>query len=334
MFEVPHIQGSREWLAWRSMGITATEAGIIMGANPYTTPWGLWAERVGKIAGANLDKNPNVIRGKTYEDMARNAYNDQYGCMLIPTCGEYSANRIIRASFDGIDGNGVPGEIKVPADKTFEDVATNLENSESYKMHWHQVQHQMLVADAEIGRLFFFNPTTKQGIPFEIKRDEEHLKRLIDKEMEMWDFIQSRKAPPLDTKRDLFQPDVENEGVWLTFASQWQSVQQELADLEAKTKPLEALQKSIEGKMKSMMGEFLNAQYGGIKITRYWQDGSIDYQEAIKALRPATTPQEVEPYRRKGGMRMRVGTYEVTADLDQNAAIHTEIVCDDMAIDY
>lgn len=334
MFEVPLVQDGDAWLAWRSQGITATEAGIVMGANPYTTPWRLWAERTGKVSRANLDINPNVRRGENFEDMARNAYNEMYGVMLVPTCGEYEGNRVIRASFDGIDENGVPGEIKIPHDKTFADVEANRENSDSYKLHWHQVQHQMLVAGSKIGRLFFYNPATRMAIPFEIERDEDFLTRLVEKEMAMWTAIQTLTPPPLDPERDLYQPEGDDEGAWLALVLQWKSHQARIAELEAETKPLEAAAKKLEERMKTMMGDFRLAQYGGVKVNRYFQEGSIDYQAALMALRPETSPSETETYRRKGGMRMRVSAYEVAAERDTRPEDNFEIVSDHMAIDY
>ena len=38
-------QRSDEWRLWRSQGVSASEAAIIMNRSPYKTPWRLWAEK-------------------------------------------------------------------------------------------------------------------------------------------------------------------------------------------------------------------------------------------------------------------------------------------------
>ncbi len=60
-----------------------------------------------------------------------------------------------------------------------------------------------------------------------------------------------------------------------------------------------------------MMDGFLAAEAAGLKVTRYLQNGSIDYAKALKALLP-----ELESYRRKASERVRV-----TAQDEETATI-------------
>lgn len=322
MKEIPLTQGTAEWLKWRTHGISASDAAVLMGESPYKTPWRLWAERVGKVVADDLSRNPNVLRGKAYEDTARAAYDSLFGTTLFPTCGEADQCPILRASFDGLDEHGRPGELKVPSDKTFEDVATKGTDSRAYKVYWHQVQHQLYVAGADMGRLFFYSPTMNQALPFEISRDEEYLKRLLEKSLEMWTFIQTGKAPPLDPERDIFQPN-EDEQIarWRTLAAELHEIEKRLNAAKAVTDPLEATRKRIEEDLSKMMGDFMQGQYGGVKLTRYFQEGTVDFKKAILSLRPETQEQELEAYRRKGGMRSRMSLYDPIAAQDASPMI-------------
>ena len=55
-----------------------------------------------------------------------------------------------------------------------------------------------------------------------------------------------------------------------------------------------------------MMGGFLAAEAAGLKVTRFLQNGAVDYAKALKALLPDLDPSELETYRRKASERVRV----------------------------
>ena len=42
-------QGSPEWLSWRRTVITATDASVIMGNNPWETPYSCWQRKLGLL---------------------------------------------------------------------------------------------------------------------------------------------------------------------------------------------------------------------------------------------------------------------------------------------
>ena len=55
-------QRSEAWRQWRLQGITATESGVILGQNPYTTPWRLWCEKTGRAEPEDLLRQISVSR--------------------------------------------------------------------------------------------------------------------------------------------------------------------------------------------------------------------------------------------------------------------------------
>ena len=62
----------------------------------------------------------------------------------------------------------------------------------------------------------------------------------------------------------------------------------------------------VETALLGMMGEFLAAEAAGLKVTRFLQSGSIDYQSALKKLLPEVTAEMLEAYRRKASERVRI----------------------------
>ena len=72
----------------------------------------------------------------------------------------------------------------------------------------------------------------------------------------------------------------------------------------------------VEVALIAMMGGFLAAEAAGLKVTRFLQNGAIDYDKALKALLPELDPSEFEIYRRKASERVRV-----TAQDEETATI-------------
>lgn len=54
------------WLEARKQDVTASVAGALLGIHPYQTPYGLWAEKSGRVASDDAD-NPVLRRGRLLE---------------------------------------------------------------------------------------------------------------------------------------------------------------------------------------------------------------------------------------------------------------------------
>ena len=54
------------WLDTRKQDVTASVAGALLGIHPYQTPYGLWAEKSGRVASDDAD-NPVLRRGRLLE---------------------------------------------------------------------------------------------------------------------------------------------------------------------------------------------------------------------------------------------------------------------------
>ena len=202
-----HSAHPAEWERWRAQGVTASEAAIILGRSPYKTPWRLWAERTGLARAADLSANPHVQRGNALEDAARRAFEERHDTLLLPLCGESEEHPVLRASFDGIADDGAPVELKVPAERTFAEVAAKTDaRRPPSALYWPQVQHQLCVAGAERGWLVFYGGPQRL-LEFPVERDEAFLsEELVPACLQFWEAIAKRKEPPRDPARDLYVP--------------------------------------------------------------------------------------------------------------------------------
>ncbi len=79
---------------------------------------------------------------------------------------------MLRASFDGIADDGTPVELKVPAERTFAEVAAKKTEAPAFRLYWPQVQHQLYVAGADQGWLVFYGgPVVCWSFPSHATRD-------------------------------------------------------------------------------------------------------------------------------------------------------------------
>lgn len=290
MILADYVQGSDEWLEWRSQGVTATDVPVILGLSPYKTVWQLWAEKVGRLNTADLSKNPNVIRGNKLEDKARQLAEKHCDEILLPVCGEYGDWPTLRASFDGLDGNNIPHEFKAPAQSTWEEILLNGENSAAYKLYESQVHAQCVVAGVSSGKLMFFiEDDTPEGKSktFDIELTDSMKKQIVAKAQWFWTLVSTETPPPKDPERDCFIPEEgEQRFLWEAQADAWRLNHMKAKQLKTQLEEIAAAQKGIQTEMIKLMGEFKNSDVAGVKVSRFTKKGSIDYKRFLGEFFP------------------------------------------------
>ncbi len=305
-------QRTPDWHRWRNGGITASEAAVILGRSPYQTRWQLWAQKTGLILPEDLSANPNIQRGIRLEPVARKAYEQKTGDLILPLCAESGSEPLFRASFDGINGAGEPVEFKCPALSTFEEVKQQREQSAPYQLYWVQVQHQLLVSGSDRGWLVFFfqDSGSEELIDFEIVRNDDFLDELRKSGRTFWQLIASRTEPDKDPDRDSFVPTGEVEFRWASLAKAYRTTHQQTAALEAQLKSLKQTMKATQEELSVLMGRYAHADYAGIKLCRYRVSGGLDYRSLVSdQLQQALDdlePDVLERYRKPDSERWRL----------------------------
>ncbi|CAM5560536.1 YqaJ viral recombinase family nuclease [Eoetvoesiella caeni] len=298
------VQGSDEWLQWRSQGITATDGVILSGRSPYKTRWRLWAEKTGYARPVDLSLNPLVRKGKENEHKARLATERLMDDILTPMCVESSVDPLIRASLDGLNSLKQPAELKCPSEKVWIDVCTNGTSSLAYKMYYAQVQHQLLATGSNVGHLvFYFEGQLKH---FVIHADKAMLSALYPAAKQLWHLVVNRIEPPKDAKRDLYIPQGEQATQWISEAEQYRFFEGEIQALKLKLKDYEAKQKPHLDSLKSLMGEYFHADYCGLMVTRYNVSGKVDYDKLLADKAKNITIDDLDLYRGQKSDRYRV----------------------------
>ncbi len=324
------VQRSPEWLHWRTKGISASDVPIIMGASDWATPWRLWGEKTGKLIPRDVSKNPYVARGVRLEDTVRAWYENQFpDCgPLLPICAESNENPIFRASFDGIDGDTCPVEMKVPSESKLADVIANREQSAAYRMYRYQVLYQMLVADnAPHGRLVFYDagPAGNHQV-FKIVRDDALMDDIRQKVLVFWAHVRDNDEPPKDKALDLFVPAPEQMADWAHHAREIAYIDEQQEQLETRQAELKAQRAAHQQAVVAMMDDYLLAESMGLKVTRYAVKGGVDYGGVLKAFAPSVTSDDLDAYRKPSREQVRItvqseGKSQRVATAEELAAI-------------
>lgn len=179
-------QGSLEWLAWRRLGIGASDAPAIMDQSPYGHPWTLWEEKLG-LRPDKIIPQDVLDKAHRMEDAARAWYELKNDKDCPPACMEMVQYPFLKASLDGYnEKENFILEIKYVGHKAIK------ENMVMH--HWIQNQHQMMVTGATDVLLI----RTNDGVYFDakiIERDEKFIQELLAREIAFQQMVISRIRP-------------------------------------------------------------------------------------------------------------------------------------------
>ncbi len=297
-------QRTPAWHRWRAQGITASEIAVIAGQSPDKTPWRLWAEKTGLVLPEDLSRNPNVQRGIRLEPAARLAFEQQHNTLLLPLCAEADDNPLLRASFDGINDDGEPVELKCPCTSVFEDLQTHGTDSPTYQLHRTQVLYQIRVAGSQRGWLVFYH--NDEVLIFIVTRDEEMLQQLELAAISFWHRVQRLQAPEKDPTRDLYIPTQAQRADWQELVSRYRSLKTCADGWDNQLKQAKSELTAIQKRLCRMMGDYAHTEFGGIKLTRYLANGQINYGQLIDDQLPALDDTVLDQYRKPAQERVRV----------------------------
>ena len=299
-------QRTPAWHAWRALGVTASQAAIIRGLSPHSTPWRLWAQRKGLL----LPEKENFFmrRGKRGEDWVREAYERTHQTTLLPICAEWDEWPVIRASFDGVDDHGQPVELKCSCDEVHGEFRTLREKSEAYRLYFPQVQHQILVAGAARGELAVGRQDAPDDLEImRIERDDAFIDEMLAAERAFWDALEHGKPPKPDPERDLYVPPVGAAAgrVWTVQALRYRAAAEELAALTGQAKALKKVQDQAIERLIEQMGEFAEGESAGLHVTRFLKQGPVDWKAVANAIAPDLDESMLHAHRRPSSAGVR-----------------------------
>lgn len=252
-------QNTEEWLEMRKTKIGASDACVIMGVSPWSTPYALWEEKVGIKEPRSVSKA--MARGSALEESAREAFMGMTKIVVFDQVVFHPKYEWMMASLDGIDIEGKHiVEIKCPGDEDH-DMAVNGHVPDKY---YPQLQHQMEVTG--LNSAYYFSYDGKSGVIVNVNRNQNYIDKMIEKEIEFYQCMQTLEPPKL-TDRDYHERSDE---LWEQAAQSWLLIQKALDNLKAKEEELRETLICLSGKS--------NTIGCGVRVSRCVKKGNIDYK--------------------------------------------------------
>lgn len=204
------LQNSEEWKRWRKLKIGGSDAPVILGVSPYTTPYELWLDKTG-IRPAETASNWAIERGTKLEPAARAIYELEVGIDMPAAIKVHPRYDFLIASLDGFnEEHKLVLEIKVAGKEVFDAAKAGRVHEKYYP----QVQHQ-LACSGGVENHFFVCKAEKNlsehvivdAALVQVKPDEAYIKEMIAKELEFYKLVQEKIPPPLMDRDVMYAED-------------------------------------------------------------------------------------------------------------------------------
>ena len=261
--------------------------------HPFETPFGLWQFTTGR---KQREVTPAMQRGLDRENEARVAYEHATGIVVQPEFLAHPEHPWLVGALDGrsMDGD-VIAEFKLPR-REHHEAALKGEVPPYYRV---QCMHYLGLAiatkrPAKVCHYVSLSPDHAQPFALvEVFPESDEIARLYDVAYRFWfEHVMTDTPPPL-TDRDTV---VRADPAWLSLAEEYrhaESVVTEWSQKQAATK--EALIAAAHGAAR--------VKGGGISLTRFWREGTVDYAKLVKDVAPGV---DLNTYRKAGAESVRI----------------------------
>lgn len=195
VIKIPLPKTHEEWLEDRTKGIGGSDVGAVLGLNKYKSTYTLWAEKTGLLHTEEID-NESMRIGRDLEDYVAKRFMEATGHEVVTSDYSFQSEEhpFMLANVDRLLTDEPCGlECKTASALTRYD----FENGDIPPSYYCQCMHYMAVTGLNkwyiailvMGKGFYW---------FEIKRDKEEIKALIEAEEDFWNKVQTGEAPPID----------------------------------------------------------------------------------------------------------------------------------------
>ena len=196
MIPVDQEKRHDEWLQIRRGYIGGSDAGAIVGLNPYNTAFSVWAEKTGQTEGFGGNISTRV--GSYLEDLVARMFAEETGKQV-----QRLKFTLVNPEYPWACANldrEIVGEDAFLEIKTTTSIgAIRKFRSGEYPEQWYgQLTHYLAVTGCKKAYLAALENNRELRI-FELERDEDEIKALMDAEKEFWsNYVIPKKMPPVD----------------------------------------------------------------------------------------------------------------------------------------
>lgn len=256
-----------EWLEYRRKSIGGSDAASIIGLNPYSSPYSVWADKLGVIP--EKEDTEAMRLGRDLEDYVAKRFTEA-------TEKKVRRENHILINPDYPFAHANVDRVIVGEDAGLECKTTSTLNLKRFKNgtfpenYYVQCVHYLMVTGAKRWYLAIL-VLGREFMHFTIERDEEEIAALAQSEEAFWKLVEERTAPIADGSAatsaaiSAVYPEArEFDTVDLTA---YESILDEYTALSAQIKALEALRDEAANKVKVFLAEASEGESGGYNVT-------------------------------------------------------------------
>ncbi len=181
------------WLEGRLHGIGGSEAGIVLGMNPWKSRLELWNEKVAKTRHIDPNAELRLKLGNILEPLIAEEYSKISGRKLeirpqrIHPKYSFILGNIDREIIDDTKG---PGILEIKTKGAFTDWEDDI------PAYYHaQLQHYIEIYGYKWGSFAILDLGRLKIDIIDVKRDDEFISKLLKEEIEFWKLVEN-KTPP------------------------------------------------------------------------------------------------------------------------------------------
>lgn len=248
--DMPH----EEWLEHRRKSIGGSDASAIIGMNNYSSPYTVWADKLGKLP--PKEDNEAMRLGRDLEDYVAKRFTEETG-KKVRRENSILINPDIPFAHANVDRMIVGEDAGFEAKTTSALNVKRFKNGEYPENYYAQCVHYMMVTGCQrwyLGVLVL-------GVEFKwfvIERDEGEIEALKKSEAEFWEYVKLGQAPMTDgsdstseTLRTIYPESNGDEVSLMAFENDLQ----QYMTLSSLLKDVEKQKEEVANKIKAYMGE-------------------------------------------------------------------------------
>lgn len=264
-----------EWLALRKkLGVGGSDAGAVIGMNPYKSAYTLWAEKTGRVP--EFEGNLITEVGSYLEAFVAELFERETG-KKVRRKNRMLVNDAYPFAFADVD-RLVVGEKALLEIKTTNSIPImkQLRNSSEFpEAYYAQVVHYLAVSGLEKAYLAVLINCREFKV-FELERDEDEIAALMGAEEEFWcHYVHDDTPPPADGAASTSEtitaiyPESNDDTVSLIA---YETDLKQYINFNALIKDLEKQRDEVANRIKAFMGESGRGESDGYKVS--WTSSS------------------------------------------------------------
>lgn len=278
MIKIPTSGMSREaWLEARRGSIGGSDAAAILGLNPYSSPYALWAEKTGAIEPEDISDKEPVRLGVYLEDYVARRFTELTG-KRVRRENYILKNPAYPWAHANVDRLIIGEKSGLECKTTSELNLKRFRGGEYPANYYCQCMHYMAVTGYPKWYLAVLIGNREVRV-FELLRDEDEIAALMDAERQFWGKVTSGTPPETDGLQatgDTLDALHEGGGGCIDLSP----VSDDIRSYLALRGQIKALQEQLDGcanAVKSFMGQCETGKLGGISVSwRRYQSSRFD----------------------------------------------------------